>query len=101
MRREQGGGDDAEHCALRGAGGIRLNEAVMHGKLHDEAGDGQTGANENDGEGARQAANPKQRPVDVFNANGDADAHRDKQGERGEQGAGVVGHGVHVGLWRV
>ena len=92
MRHEQGGGGDAEHRALRGAGGIRLNEAVMHGELHDESGDGKAGADQHDGKGARQAANPKQRPVKVFDADGDADGHCDQQGENGEQGAGVAGH---------
>jgi len=54
-------------------------------------GDGKAGANQHDGKGARQAANPKQRPVEVFDADGDADGHCDQQGENGEQGAGVAG----------
>lgn len=98
VRHQQGCRHNTEHRPLRRAGSIRLNKAVMHRKLHHQPGDRKAGADEDNGESTRHAADPDEvpvgmRPVHHLGTEGGADRHCGEQGEDGEEKTEMTGHG--------
>lgn len=98
VRHQQGCRHNTEHRPLRRAGSIRLNKAVMHRKLHHQPCDRKAGADEDNGESTRHAADPDEvpvgmRPVHHLGTEGGADRHCGEQGEDGEEKTEMTGHG--------